>query len=81
MPRPSIGETPMTGAERQACYRAASAVGHQSSVRVVLSTVGHEPRDGATLSGHLPICSKLHASKKIAPNHMVMVGETHWRIP
>ena len=27
MPRPSIGETPMTGAERQARYRAAHAAG------------------------------------------------------
>ena len=27
MPRPSIGEAPMTGAERQARYRAARAVG------------------------------------------------------
>ena len=27
MPRPSIGETPMTGAERQARYRAARAAG------------------------------------------------------
>ena len=27
MPRPSIGETPMTGAERQARYRAARATG------------------------------------------------------
>ena len=27
MPRPSIGETPMTGAERQARYRATHAVG------------------------------------------------------
>jgi hypothetical protein len=27
MPRPSIGETPMTGAERQARYRTARAAG------------------------------------------------------
>lgn len=27
MPRPSVGETPMTGAERQARYRAARAAG------------------------------------------------------
>ena len=27
MPRPSVGEAPMTGAERQARYRAARAVG------------------------------------------------------
>ena len=27
MPRPSLGETPMTGAERQARYRAAHATG------------------------------------------------------
>ena len=33
MPRPSIGETPMTGAERQARYRAAHAAG-ASVIRV-----------------------------------------------
>ena len=33
MPRPSLGETPMTGAERQARYRAAHAAG-QPVIRV-----------------------------------------------
>ena len=33
MPRPSLGETPMTGAERQARYRAAHAAG-QPVIRI-----------------------------------------------
>lgn len=50
MPRPSVGETPMTGAERQARYRAAPPPARRSFARGALLIAVAEFNDGMTLS-------------------------------
>jgi len=62
MPRPSIGDTPMTGAERQARYRAMHANGEgrsSSSISLSFKRSNHratlaviEQRDGPAGLGH-----------------------------